>query len=76
MNPVPSEPAHGADTAEFAINIRLIRTDIADDLAQFGDAISGVGRLELFGVNDESLGCELDQLVRRRNVAPCLEETR
>ena len=51
--------AHGADGAQFAIDVGLIRTYVADDFFKFRYSIAGCRGLELFGVDDKPFDREL-----------------
>jgi imidazolonepropionase-like amidohydrolase len=57
--------AHRADAAQLAIDIGLVGTDIANDLAQFRETIAGLWLLQPGRVDNEAPLGELNQHARR-----------
>lgn len=55
--------AHRANHSKLAIDIRLIRANVPDDLFQLCNAIPIFRVLEPGGVNNKALGGELHELV-------------
>lgn len=53
--------AHGANSAQLAIYIRLVGANVANNLAEFGNAVGIFGLFEARSVDDEPLPGKLNQ---------------